>query len=87
MDAQFRASNLPTKLDHVILPPNRIDILCPKCSAVLGTADPAFRLLRFPSISCSCGFTGPYDWVNPQLGISVAEAIAESECRRSMSRT
>ena len=87
MNTLSAASNRPTRPDGVSLSANPIDIPCPKCSAVLGSADPTFRLLRFPSISCSCGFTGPYVWVNPQLGISVAEAIAESDCRRSTSRT
>ena len=53
----------------------KVDIACPICGRSLGSCDTAIRYLRFPSIACSkCGFTGPYEWVNPSLGISVEEA-------------
>jgi predicted RNA-binding Zn-ribbon protein involved in translation (DUF1610 family) len=87
MQSQLSASSLLTKSDHVTLSANLIDIPCPKCSAALGRAHTAFRLLQFPFISCSCGFAGPYDWVNPELGISVAEAVAQLECRKNTGRT
>jgi len=62
-----------------------IEIPCPNCDAALGRVDEAFRLFMFPHIACPCGFSGPFNWVNPRLGISVEEAISRLESRRNSS--
>jgi predicted RNA-binding Zn-ribbon protein involved in translation (DUF1610 family) len=61
------------------------EIPCPNCDAALGRVDEAFRLFMFPHIACPCGFSGPFNWVNPRLGISVEEAISRLESRRNSS--
>ena len=45
-----------------------IEVLCPECHAVLGDIDVSYtHYMRWPLLSCPCGFEGPVEWVNPSL--------------------